>query len=151
MINLYQKPTEKNPTVGMTFEFFKSMELGRQYEKYEDLPTAMYYLTQAKHDLLISNLEAFWMFCDKVIDEQDQTIVESIKTLRDTVNDSLDNKEKYYERLADIKEKANFMRTLVSAVPEYNGRKDTAIMIAASIQKFCREELDEYEKNKDKE
>lgn len=150
MINLYQKPTDKNPTVGMTFEFFKTMELGRQHEKYENLPTAIYYLTEAKHDLLISNLEAFWMFCDKVIEEQDQLVVESINTIRDTVNNSLDNKEKYYERLADIKEKANFMRTLVSAVADNNGRKETAIMMAASIQKFCREELDEHQKNKDK-
>ena len=149
MINIYQKPTEKVPTLGMTFEYFKTMELGLQYEKYPSLATAEYHLKEAKADLILINTEAFWTYCEEYINEPLQSDIECVKAIRDAVNNGLDDKEKLAEILADIKEKANFMRALVKALPEK--RRAIGIMMAAAIIKFCKEELDEFEENKNKE
>jgi hypothetical protein len=149
MINIYQQPTEKVPTLGMTFEFFKTMELGLQYEKYPDLNTARHYMREAKADVLLINTEAFWMYCEKHIEKPLQSDTECIKTIRDSVNKGLEYKEKYAEILVDIEKKANFMRALIKALPEKN--RATGIMMAAAVIKFCKEEINEFEENKSKE
>lgn len=151
MINVYQYPTEKNPTVGMTFEFFKTMSLGVHAMKYSDLTTAIENIGIAKVRLLAANTEALWHYCDDIANKNDHSIVESIKTLRESVIYALENQDKYEDILLNIKEKANFMRTLIKAMPENGGHREAVVMMSATIQKFCREELDERKKNKSEE
>ena len=151
MINVYQQPTQANPTLGMTFIIFKSMEAGIQHQKYPDLVTATKHFEEAKKDLLITNLEAFWNFCDRNNGVKDQAIVESVKVIRNTVLQGLERRDKYHQFLVSVKEKANFMRALVRAMANDENRRISATMMAASIMKFCKEELDEHEKNQSKE
>ena len=151
MINIYQHPTEKNPTVGVTFMFFKTMELGMDYRKYPDLFTAEHNLQQSKISALISNLEALWMFCDRIGVKENQVATESMNAIRASVQYALDNRDKFFKILEEVTEKANFMRTLMKETPEANGWRDSVIMMAASIQRFCKAELDEYKKNQSKE
>ena len=69
-----------------------------------------------------------------------------MRTLRDTINNALDNKEKLGELLADVIKKTNFIRSLTKALPPK--KKRAGIMMAATIIGYCKDELDEYEKNK---
>jgi len=63
MIRVYQKPTEKNPTLGLTFDYYKVMSVGIHHEKYPDLQTAIHNFDLAKKDCIVYNIEFFWHFC----------------------------------------------------------------------------------------
>ena len=145
MISIYQHPTESNPTLGLTFKIFASEEFKVSHRKYENVPTALADLQTIKLDVIIMNLESFYLFCNKSIQPLGQINQEAIVTLRDTVNNALDNRNKYHELLVDVVEKTNFIRVLVKALPQQS--KVAGIMMAATIIGYCKDELDEREKN----
>jgi len=149
MIRVYQPATEKNPTYGFTFDYYATMSIGTQHVKYSDLPTAELNFELAKMDCIAFNLEFFWHFCHDNIVPGSEIYPDAMRTLRDTVQKANDRQINYDHLLADIVEKANFMRTLVKGITA-KIEKEKAIMVAFNILRFCKDEISERETNTSK-
>ncbi|RLI52200.1 hypothetical protein DRO61_00285 [Candidatus Bathyarchaeota archaeon] len=149
MIRVYQKPTEKNPTLGLTFDYYKVMSVGIHHEKYPDLQTAIHNFDLAKKDCIVYNIEFFWHFCHDTIQPGSQVYVDCMAGIRDTVQMASDGRLNYDQLLADVLEKANFMRTLVKGIV-HKEDKVKAIMMASNILSFCKDETSERKTNKNK-
>lgn len=144
MINVYQRPTKDVPTVGFTYLYFAGENFGMHYMRYPDLASAEHHFKVEKCNCVISNLETFHRYADAVCDGQVEK--EAVKAIRDCTVTWISRKFNYQEFLEDVIKKANFMRTLVQAMPEQ--KKDAGIMMAATIIGFCKAELaDEHKKN----
>jgi len=61
MIDIYQHPTDNNPTLGLTFKIFAEESFKVSHRKYENVPTAMADLKTIKLDVIIMNLESFYL------------------------------------------------------------------------------------------
>jgi hypothetical protein len=149
MIRIYQPPTEKNPTMGFTFDYFRSMQLGISHMKYSNYETALYNLQIAKRDIIIQNYEFFWQFCHDNIVPGSQVYHDCMRSIRDTVQMAIDEQINYDQLLSDVVEKANFMRTLVKGI-SIKEEKEKAIMMASTILSFCKDERSERKTNKSK-
>ena len=144
MINIYQQPTEKNPTVGFIYPMFAEERTCMYNQKFSNLESANKGFKLAKHAVIIQNVEAFHRYADTCCDGQVEK--ESIKAIRDTNARWLTRKFNYSEFLEDVIKMANFMRALVQAMPQQ--KKTAGIMMAAIIIKFCKAELaDEHKEN----
>lgn len=144
MINIFQQPTKENPTLGFTFLVFSQEQFGMSYRKLPDLTTAEAEFKIEKCNCVIMNMETFHRFSNKLCDGQVEK--EAVKAIRECCNTWLTRKFNYVEFLEDVIKKANFMRTLVQAMPEQ--KKVSGIMMASTIINFCKAELaDEHKKN----
>lgn len=148
MINIYQKPTKDNPTLGFTFLHFSSEGFGNDYRKHDHLNHAIQYLRESSVDVILFNLETFHLFAEKTLSPMDQVQEESQKALRELIVKWGNKKHKYKELLADVIKNANFMRALVKPMP--TKQRGAGIMMAGTILAYCKAELDECEKDKDK-
>ena len=148
MINIYKQPTEKDPSFGFTFQHFSSESIGMDYQTMPSKAIADAYIQESKFDCVLFNLECFHTFANKVLSPMDQVQEESQTALQNVILKWLNHKDKYEQMLADVVKNANFMRALVRPMPEK--RKPAGIMMAMTLLQYCKAELDEYEKNKNK-
>ncbi len=142
MISIYQQPTVKNPTLGMTIQYFPDMSLLHDRQVHENLESALYRVENTKISTLSSNLEYFWQYCDSIIKEKNQAEIEAIKNIRD-LSIFILNKNKYKNCLDETIKNANFVRLLCRVTKDNH-----AIMMAAVIMRFCKDECEEIESKK---
>jgi len=147
MIHIFQCPTEKNPTLGVTYHFFNKMEVHLDYKKFENLTSALTYLQSSKHTVLCINIEHLRNHCMAIFPEDNEKtpylMVEAWRAIDSLLIELLRNEEKYQDCLEKVISGANFMRLLVRNAPEEE--KPIMIMVVATILEFCKSELDKKE------
>lgn len=150
LIDVYQEPTETNPTVAFTWSDFKQFKLYMKDQKFENVPTALKFLEDHKCWILISCFEEFRLYYEDAVKEhpvEDASIPSVVTGLREACISMIQHKENYSIILQTIEEKINFMRILVKATPqEYF---PVMKMMATRIITYVRQEIDERQKNKD--
>lgn len=149
MIEVYQQPTEKNPTVAFTWADFREFKMYMKDQKFENVPTAIKFLEDFKCWIIISGFEEFRIYFTKALEEfpdiADPTLPDVIEGLRKACEEMIQDKENYQFILETTVEKANFMRVLVKASPPkyYPVMK----MMATKLIGYCRTEIDERQKD----
>jgi len=142
MIDIYQQPTVKNPTLGMTIMYFPDMSILHDRQTHENMQSALYRIENTKISTLSNNLEYFWQYCDSLIKEKAQSELEAIKNIRDLSIFILDN-NKYKDCLDKTIKNANFVKLLCRVTKDNH-----AIMMAAVIMRFCKDECEKIESEK---
>jgi hypothetical protein len=149
MIEVYQQPSEANPTVAFTWSDFREFKMYLKDQKFENVPTAIKFLEDFKCWILISGFEEFRIYFTKAMQEypdiQDPSLPNVIDSLREACEAMIQDQENYPFVLQTIVEKANFMRILVKASPEKYF--PVMKMMATKLIKYCKAELDERQKD----
>lgn len=148
MIQIYQHPTDENPTLGFTWINYGNMKGCMWDEKYPNKATALHEFNLHKAWLCLSAFEDIRRFYVQFVPKEDrqQQEQEVVDALRASCQVCIDNKENYRLILETIMEKAKFIKILVKSVPKDNF--PVMKMMAASLIGFCKAELDEQQKDK---
>lgn len=139
MINIYQKPTPKKPTLGMTIHYFETMEIINDRTTFESYVDANRRIELNKKAALANNIETFWSYCENLIEEETHSEEEAINATRE-LSIFILNSNNYKNCLEQTIKNANFMRLLCRVTKD-----DNAIMMATVILRFCKDECEEIE------
>ena len=150
MIQIYQKPTESNPTIAFTWADFREFKMYMQDKKFENVPTAQKFFYDYQCWILVSAFEEFIIFFEDATKDSDLdiTIRDVVNAMREASIKTINHKENLDIILETIVEKANFMRVLVKATEGVHF--PVMKMMATKILTYCREQIDERQKNKNK-
>jgi len=147
MINIYQQPTEKNPTLGYTFPIYSQDKICVHDQKYPNVATAMAAFDMHKAWIVNSVFEDLRLYFEKIVPKNSRMVQvqEACNALESASKDMLVYKESLDYCLNKVQENINFMRILVRNTPE-----DFQVpikMMAATLTQFTREQINERQKD----
>lgn len=139
MINIYQKPTETSFTIGLSYEHFATETIGNEHHVFKSELEVNNFLIKFKRDILADNLETFWLYCDKVIEQKSINAIEAIKQLQEIVSSNI-NVEKGFDNMKKsiLDKRFNAFRILVKSLPKE--KRVAGIYMAATMVVFLKQD-----------
>ena len=150
MITTYIEPTDNKPKFGIMWSLFDNMQVCCFENTYVNKATAQHQLDIHKAWIVLSNFEAVRRYFEMWFPQEDiqQHHKETVNALRASLQFMITNQENYDIILQTVMEKSEFIKNIVKETPDKY--KQPMRMMAITLVQYCKNEVNERQKDKAK-